>query len=405
MKLSCLFWSCPLFQRTSYQTFKQCGTYCSFVPWIFQQNVKAWSERVAMPAGEIWGSKSLKSSTFEKVFLKVKKKKNRKKKAWSKHHLWPSLVDSEGPTSPPKVAFFKGIAKTLDSVLILHQTNKPMVPFLAESLDTLLGSLCVKFIRKDKLENGKIASLVIKVDIADKANQNNISSVDLGSGIKYKLKRLIYSKKVTSMQVFQFKKEASPCSYPMEKNQLHSLSARCRKCLSPNLMVEWWNPQDLASWCLRKFCESLPLINSCQVGKLMQQTMSFQYSSQVQWKRTRIPLWNMTKNLIALILFFGSFSVIPINLLLQNMHEKLMILSHYQVTVEMGFSVNVKLLVEKPLHGKFNCSETYPRSHAELWFTGSWFGYYKWIIGLCQFCKKRLFSEPEREIFGRGKVF
>ena len=40
-----------------------------------------------MPAGEIWGSKSLKSSTFEKVFLKVRKKKNRERKAWSKHHL------------------------------------------------------------------------------------------------------------------------------------------------------------------------------------------------------------------------------------------------------------------------------------------------------------------------------
>ena len=30
-----------------------------------------------MPAGEIWGSKSLKSSTFEKVFLKVRKKKRK----------------------------------------------------------------------------------------------------------------------------------------------------------------------------------------------------------------------------------------------------------------------------------------------------------------------------------------
>ena len=31
-----------------------------------------------MPAGEIWESKSLKSSTFEKVFLKVRKKKQEK---------------------------------------------------------------------------------------------------------------------------------------------------------------------------------------------------------------------------------------------------------------------------------------------------------------------------------------
>ena len=50
-------------------------------------------------------------------------------------------------------------------------------------------------------------------------------------------------------------------------------------------------------------------------------------------------------------------------------------------------------------------SETYPWSHAQLWFAGSWFGYYTWIIGLCQFCKKTLFSEPEREIVGKGKVF
>ena len=34
-----------------------------------------------MPAGEIWGSKSLKSSTFEKVFLKVRKKKKQRKES------------------------------------------------------------------------------------------------------------------------------------------------------------------------------------------------------------------------------------------------------------------------------------------------------------------------------------
>ena len=51
------------------------------------------------------------------------------------------------------------------------------------------------------------------------------------------------SKKVTSMQDFQFKKEAidffaSLCSHAMEKSPLRSLFERCLKCLSPNFMVE-----------------------------------------------------------------------------------------------------------------------------------------------------------------------
>ena len=124
---------------------------------------------------------------------------------------------------PQKLHFFEDVAKTVHSFLALYQTNKPMVPFLAESLETLLRSLCAKFIRKDVLESAKTASLLIKLDVADETNQKDINSVDLGFGIKYKLKRIIDSKKVISMQVFQFRKEvmqflASLCSHAMENH-------------------------------------------------------------------------------------------------------------------------------------------------------------------------------------------
>ena len=55
-----------------------------------------------------------------------------------------------------------------------------MVPFLTESLEILLRSLCVKCIRKYVLESGKTASLLIKLDVTDKTNQKDINSVDLG---------------------------------------------------------------------------------------------------------------------------------------------------------------------------------------------------------------------------------
>ena len=83
----------------------------------------------------------------------------------------------------------------------------------------------------------------MKLDVPDETNQKDINSVDLGFGIKYELKRLIDSGKVTRMQVFQFKKEvlkflASLCSHAVEKSLLRSLFARCLKCLSPKIMLE-----------------------------------------------------------------------------------------------------------------------------------------------------------------------
>ena len=62
-------------------------------------------------------------------------------------------------------------------------------------------SFCAKFIRKDVPEKAETASLLIKLDVPDKTNWKDVNSVDLGFGIKYELKRLIDSKKVTSMQV------------------------------------------------------------------------------------------------------------------------------------------------------------------------------------------------------------
>ena len=96
-----------------------------------------------------------------------------------------------------------------------------MVHFLADSHEIFPRSLCAKFIRKNVLESNKTASLLIKLDVADKTNQKDINSVDLEFGIKYKLKRLIDSKKVTTMLGFQFEKEAleflvSVCSHVLE---------------------------------------------------------------------------------------------------------------------------------------------------------------------------------------------
>lgn len=153
---------------------------------------------------------------------------------------------SEGSCSLPNITVFEGIAKTLISVLVVYQTDKQMISFLAESHKTLFRSLCAKFIKKDVFESAKKASLLIKLDVADNTNWKDVNSDDLGFGIKCELKRQIGSKKVTSMKVLQFKKKqkkmleiwARLCSHAMEKSPLWCLFVKCLKCMPPNFMLE-----------------------------------------------------------------------------------------------------------------------------------------------------------------------
>ena len=104
---------------------------------------------------ERFGPNSLKSSTFGKIFLKEKKIVKGKIGANSIYDHHCSI--QKDPLVPLKLEFFEDIAKTLNSFVVPYQTNKPLVPFLAESLERLLRLLCAKFIREDVLESAKTA--------------------------------------------------------------------------------------------------------------------------------------------------------------------------------------------------------------------------------------------------------
>ena len=200
----------------------------------------------------------LKSSTFGKVLPKNKKPGKQKIWIWANTSYNYFFSIQKDLIVSLKLQFFEDIAKTLNSFLVLYHTDNDSP---AESLETLFRSLCVKFVRKDVVESAKPDSVLIKLDVADKTNWKNINSVNLGFGIKYESKRLIDSKKVTSMQVFQFKKEAweflaSLCSHAMEKSPLRYI---LQDVWNTCPQTSGWNPQDLTSWYLRKFTKTLSL--------------------------------------------------------------------------------------------------------------------------------------------------
>ena len=56
---------------------------------------------------------------------------------------------------PLKLQFFEEVAKQLNSFLIKFQTDSPMVPFLVESLESMIQKFCSMFILTDVLEKAQ----------------------------------------------------------------------------------------------------------------------------------------------------------------------------------------------------------------------------------------------------------
>ena len=71
---------------------------------------------------------------------------------------------------PVKLLFFEEVSKKLNEFLAVFQTDKPMTPFLWETLEDLIKTLMRKLICKDLHE--KSCSEMAKLDFNDINNQN-----------------------------------------------------------------------------------------------------------------------------------------------------------------------------------------------------------------------------------------
>ena len=55
--------------------------------------------------------------------------------------------------------------------LVSLQTDKPMTPFLVETLEEILRGFYSKFIPPDILANAKTTTSLLKIDVSNRANQ------------------------------------------------------------------------------------------------------------------------------------------------------------------------------------------------------------------------------------------
>ena len=89
---------------------------------------------------------------------------------------------------PVKLLFFGEVAKNLNEFLVVFQTDKPVAPFLMETLEHFIKTLMKKFICKDL--HDKSCSEMAKLDFNDVSNQRPTYLAYLGFAVNHEIQLL-----------------------------------------------------------------------------------------------------------------------------------------------------------------------------------------------------------------------
>ena len=85
---------------------------------------------------------------------------------------------------PAELQFFVTTAKILHPFLEVFQTERPMLPFMAEYIYDILHIILEKFIKKSIMEKATSMAKLAKVDVMEKENLVHAKNVDIGFATK-----------------------------------------------------------------------------------------------------------------------------------------------------------------------------------------------------------------------------
>ena len=106
-----------------------------------------------------------------------------------------------------KLEFFISIAAAMRPYLQTFQSDGPLLPFITSELETLLQTLMGKFMKRAVLEGANSAYKIAKLNVLDSATRVVPSEVDIGFAAKTTLEKVYKEKKISQLQVLEFRKE------------------------------------------------------------------------------------------------------------------------------------------------------------------------------------------------------
>lgn len=139
------------------------------------------------------------------------------------------------PLFTVKIGIFISIAREIEPFLTMYQTDQPMLPFLAEDMNTLIKGLMGLFAVDTHL---KESSTLLNVPYQDRNLHKDASQIDLGFTADSTLKQLRSTKKVSEKQSLEIRLESKTLLMTLLEKLLakapvkHSL-VRCLQCFDP----------------------------------------------------------------------------------------------------------------------------------------------------------------------------
>ena len=108
--------------------------------------------------------------------------------------------------TPAKLAFFASTASVMLPYLQVFQSDAPLGPFVISELHTLLETLMGKFVKRTELEKLDSPSKMVKFDVSPSQHHVAAKDIDVGFAAKTMIEKLIKDKKVSELQVLEFRK-------------------------------------------------------------------------------------------------------------------------------------------------------------------------------------------------------
>ena len=241
-----------------------------------------------------------------------------------------------------KLYFFKCVAEHLQPFLLQFQTDRPMVPFMAPSMNKLLRGLMRRFIKKEKLECSD--DQLCKIDVTNTEFHMNYTKIDIGFASE-KLTAGSGKKKPSERMQMQFRMECKACliavlSKLIEKSPVSYSIVRHLSCLSPSLMV---SGKDL---CYGKFKKVLSFLVNCNwLNQDDCDTVLQEFTMLLDAiPKDRFKAFNPSEDRLDTLLI--EYVAADTYKHLRNVLKIILVLSHGQSTVERGFSTNKEVEVE-----------------------------------------------------------
>ena len=250
---------------------------------------------------------------------------------------------------PVKLKFFAKTADELNKFLLLYQTDNPMVPFIAQSLEEIIRQFASTFILSEKLKAATSLVSLSKIDFKDRTCHKRAADVSLSIPIKVQLSDLKKRGKISDIQILKFKSYvvsflSSLYAHLVAKSPIKYPLTRAAHYFIPHLLVEVKKTSE------NRFTNFLEILFKSEhtSGKIVEDA---------KWEFTKV-----LQDIVAVhkeefltfdikdqrfdAFYFSYFEGRPSLSNLAEVLKMILTLSHGQASIERVFIINKSLLVE-----------------------------------------------------------